>query len=145
MLWRSEELGEVSWLFDRNSWINLLPSTLTRLTLLIHTSVLPSNWNLRLGPLGQVHMVKWMFEIFLHARRWSFSLVKLWFSSKLVRKMNYKKMASAWRNFKNIFFTICTWPNGPDRAKFLPIFQFEGKTDVWISQVRRVNSFFKVL
>ena len=30
-------------------------------------------------------------------------------------------------------------PNGPVRAKFLPRFQFEGKTDVWISQVRRVK------
>ena len=48
-------------------------------------------------------------------------------------------MASAWRNFKNIFFTICTCPNGPARAKFLQRFQFEGKTDVGISQVRRVK------
>ena len=41
-------------------------------------------------------------------------------------------MASAWRNFKNIFFIICTYvrPNGPARAKILPRFQFEGKTDV---------------
>ena len=41
---------------------NYLPY-LTRLTLLIHISVLPSNWNLGKnfalsGPLGQVHMVK---------------------------------------------------------------------------------------
>ena len=39
---------------------------LTRLTLLIHTSVLPSNWNLSkffapIGQLGQAHMVKECF------------------------------------------------------------------------------------
>ena len=50
-------------------------------------------------------------------------------------------MAPAWRNFKNIFFTICTWPNRPVAAKILSGFQFEGKSDVWTSQVRRVNSF----
>ena len=48
-------------------------------------------------------------------------------------------MDPAWRNFKNIFFTVCTWPNRPVGAKFLSGFQFEGKTDVWISQVRHVN------
>ena len=48
-------------------------------------------------------------------------------------------MAPAWRNFKNIFFTICTWPNRPVGAKILSGFQIEGKTDVWISQVRRVK------
>ena len=48
-------------------------------------------------------------------------------------------MAPAWRNFKNIFFTICTWPNRPVGAKILSGFQLEGKTDVWISQVRRVK------
>ena len=37
------------------------------------------------------------------------------------------------------FFTICTWPNWPVGAKFLSGFQIEGKTDVWISQVRRVK------
>ena len=37
-------------------------------------------------------------------------------------------------------FTICTWPNGHVRAKILPRFQFEGKTDVWISQVRHVKA-----
>ena len=48
-------------------------------------------------------------------------------------------MDPAWRNFKNICFTICTWPNRPVGAKILPGFQIEGKTDVWISHVRRVN------
>ena len=48
-------------------------------------------------------------------------------------------MAPAWRNFKNIFFTICTWPNRPVATKILSGFQFEGKSDVWISQVRRVK------
>ena len=38
------------------------------------------------------------------------------------------------------FFAICTWPNWPVRAKILSRFQFEGKTDVWISQVRRVKA-----
>ena len=53
----------------------------------------------------------------------------------------------AWRKIGNIYFTICTWPNGPVRANILLRFQFEGKTDVWISQVRRVNQihFFIVL
>ena len=43
---------------------------------------------------------------------------------------------------QNYFFTICAWPNWHVRAKILPRFQFEGKTDVWISQVRRVNKLF---
>ena len=91
------------------------------------------------GQLGQVHTVKKIFLIFLYAGSWSFLLMNLWFSSKLVSKMNFKKMAPAWRNFKNIFFTICTWPNRPVGAKNFSGFQFEGKTDVWISQVRRVK------
>ena len=41
--------------------------------------------------------------------------------------------------FQNFFFTICTWPNRPVAAKFLSGFQFEEKTYVWISQVRRVK------
>ena len=45
---------------------------LTRLIWLIHTSVLPSNWNpdkifAPTGLLGQVHMVKKIFLKFLHA------------------------------------------------------------------------------
>ena len=48
-------------------------------------------------------------------------------------------MDPAWTNFKNIWFAICTWPNRPVGAKILPGFQIEGKTDVWISQVRRVK------
>ena len=48
-------------------------------------------------------------------------------------------MAPAWRNFKNIFFTVCNWPNRHVGAKILSGFQFEGKTDVWISQVRSVK------
>ena len=36
--------------------------------------------------------------------------------------------------------TPCTWPNRPVGAKILSGFQFEGKTDVWISQVRRVKA-----
>ena len=66
---------------------------LTRLTWLIHTSVLPSIWNpgkifAPIGQLGQAHMVKKIFLIFLHAGRWSFLLLNFWFSSKLVSKMN---------------------------------------------------------
>ena len=49
-------------------------------------------------------------------------------------------MAPAWRNFINIFFTVCTWPNRPVGAKNLSGFQFEGKTDVWISHVRRLKN-----
>ena len=43
------------------------------------------------------------------------------------------------------FFAICTWPNWPFRAKFLSRFQFEGKTDVWVSQVRRDKGNLKML
>ena len=47
---------------------------LTRLTWLIHTPVLPSNWLLDkifvlAGELGQVHMANKKFPIFLHAGR----------------------------------------------------------------------------
>ena len=38
-----------------------------------------------------------------------------------------------------IFFTICAWPNWHVGAKILPRFQFEGKTEVWISEVRSVK------
>ena len=48
-------------------------------------------------------------------------------------------MAPAWRNFKNIFFTVCNWLNRPVGAQILSGFQIEGKTDVWINQVRRVK------
>ena len=40
------------------------------------------------------------------------------------------------------FFAIFTWPV---RAKILSRFQFEGKTDVWISQIRRVKCLLMVL
>ena len=40
---------------------------------------------------------------------------------------------------KVFFFTVCTWPNRPVGAKILSGFQFEGKSDVWTSQVRRVK------
>ena len=39
----------------------------------------------------------------------------------------------AWRKIEKSFFVICTWSN-------LSRLQFEGKSDVWISQVRRVVS-----
>ena len=41
------------------------------------------------------------------------------------------------KEFQKYFFTIFTWPNGPVRAKILPRFQLEGKTDVRISQVSK--------
>ena len=50
----------------------------------------------------------------------------------------------AWKKIWNIFFTICTWPNWPVRAKNLSWFQFEGKTDVWISQVRSVKDMSRI-
>ena len=66
---------------------------LKRFTWLIQTLFLPSNWNLNkifvlTGELGQAHMAKKLFLIFLHAGRWLFLLLNLWFSSKLVSKMN---------------------------------------------------------
>ena len=39
---------------------------------------------------------------------------------------NENDQLPTWRKIGNIYFTICTWPN---RAKILPRFQFEGKTD----------------
>ena len=54
--------------------------------------------------------------------------------------INKNDQLPAWRKIGNIFFTICTWPNWPVGAKILSEFQIEGKTDVWISQVRRVKS-----
>ena len=46
----------------------------------------------------------------------------------------------AWRKIGNFLFAICTWPNSPVKTKFLSRFQFQGKSCVWISQVRRVKS-----
>ena len=54
---------------------------------------------------------------------------------KFSNKNNY---LPAWRKIENILFAICTWPNSPVRAKILSRFQFKGKNDVWISQVRDV-------
>ena len=77
-------LADSYWRKKCSFWINNL--ILTCLTWLIHTSFLPSNWNL------------------------------------------------------DNFFAICTWPNSPVRAKNLSRLQFEGKNDLWISQVRRVKA-----
>ena len=49
-----------------------------------------------------------------------------------------------WREITNISFTICTWPNWPVGANILSGFQIEGKTYVWISQVRRVKLSYPV-
>ena len=75
------------------SEVGYLWRILTRLTWLIHTSVLPSSWNpgkifAPTDQLVQVDMVKKIFPIFLHAGSWSFLLMNLRFSSKLVSKMN---------------------------------------------------------
>ena len=75
----------MGWIFPKSNYneANLYENaSLTRLTWLIHTSVLPSNWNLGkisalTGQLGQVHMVKKIFLIFLHAGRWLFLLLNL--------------------------------------------------------------------
>ena len=95
------------------------------------------NRSIRSSKYGKINI-----SIFLDAGRWSCFLLRVWFSSKLVSTMNYKKMDSTWRNFKKNFFIICTWPNGTVRAKNLPIFQFGGKTDVWISHVRHVKYWY---
>ena len=57
------------------------------------------------------------FKCVCHCRRAMFRVLGMYnfgFTSKLVSKMNSKKMASAWRNFKNIFsrplFTIIFRP-----------------------------------
>ena len=81
-----KELKEKTFLTYEIIWI-IPPQTKKTdkdLARLIHTSVLPSNWNLDkifalTGPLGQVHMAKKLFSIFLHAGRWLFS-------SKIVSK-----------------------------------------------------------
>ena len=53
--------------------------------------------------------------------------------------INKNDQLPAWRKIGNIFFTVCIWPNWPVRANILSGFQIEGKTYVWISQVRRVK------
>ena len=60
----------------------------------------------------------------------SFYLQVLSESHKFSNKM------TKWKKIGNMFFTIWTWPNWPIGAKILLRFQFEGKTDVWISQIR---------
>ena len=51
------------------------------------------------------HAKQFLLRIFhfglLCVGRWLFLLLNLWFSSKLLSKMNKKKMASAWRKIKN--------------------------------------------
>ena len=118
---------------------------LTRLTWLIHTSVLPSIWNpdkifAPTGLLGQVHIVKKIFLKFLHAGAIFFLFILLSSFEEIHKFSNKNDQHPAWRNFENIFFTICTRPNRPVGAKFLSGFHIEGKTDVWISQVRRVKN-----
>ena len=109
---------------------------LTRLTWLIHTSVLPSNWNLGhfalKSQLGQVHMVREIFLIFLHAGAIFFKFILLTSFEENHKFSNKNNNLPAWRKIRNSVTTV--------RAKILPLFQFEGKTDVWICQVRRVNT-----
>ena len=115
---------------------------LTRLTWLIDTSVLRSNWYLGklfapTGQLGQAHTVKKGYFWNLSMRKPfsfnSFYLQVLSESHKFSNKM------TKWKKIGNMFFTIWTWPNWPIGAKILLRFQFEGKTDVWISQIRGIK------
>ena len=70
----------------------VLSKKLTRLSWLIPTSFLPSNWNLDkifalTGKSGHVHMANKIFPIYLHAGKWLFLLLNLWFSVKLLLSM----------------------------------------------------------
>ena len=121
------------------------PSLVATLTWLIHTSVLPSNWNLSkifavTGLLEQVHMVK-KNHFWNSSMRKPFSCNSFYFL--VLRKITIsviKMTIFRHGGISEIFIlTICTWPNEPVRANILPRFQFEGKTDKWISQVRRVK------
>ena len=123
---------------------NIENRSLTRLTWLIHTSVLPSSWNpdkifAPTGLLGQVHKVKKKFLKFLYAGAIFYQFILLGSFEKNHKFSNKNDQLPAWRKIRNISFTICTWPNWPVGAKILTGFQIEGKTDVWISQVRRVK------
>ena len=69
----------------------------------------------------------------------------------LVRYISTFGNLGIWWDFKNVgsspIYTSVgpstdPRPNGPARAKILPRFQFEGKTDLWISQVRCVKGGF---
>ena len=87
-----------------------------------------------------------IFLKFLHAEAIFFlfiSLTNFEENHKFSNKNNH--LLPAWRKIGNIFFTVCTWPNWPVGAKILPRFQFEGKTDVWISQVRRVKRWLNLI
>ena len=151
-LWPSYVLGEFHCF---SNWIEIVikivhcPSIfqsvlLTRLTWLIHTSVLPSNWNPDkmfppTGLLGQVHMVKKIFLKFLHAGAIFLKFILLTSFEENHKFINKNDQLPAWRKIGNIFFTVCTWPNWPVGANILSGFQIEGKTYVRISQVRRVK------
>ena len=86
---------------------------LTRLTWLIHTSVLPSNWNpvkifAPTGLLGQVHMVKRIFLKFLHAGAIFSKFILLTSFEENHKFINKNDQLPAWRKIENIFFTVHT-------------------------------------
>ena len=74
---------------------------LTRLTRLIHTSVLPSNWNLGKIQLGQVHMVKKYFLNSSMHKPFSFNSFYL----LVLRKIS--NSATKTTILETSFFTIC--------------------------------------
>ena len=85
---------------------------------------------------------KKIFLIFLHAGAIFFLFILLTSFEENHKFSNKNNYLPIWRKIRNIFFTIFTWPNWTiraNRAKILAWFQFEGKTDVLISQVRRVK------
>ena len=111
---------------------------LTRLTWLIHTSILPSNWNpdkifATTGLLGQVHIVKKYFWNSSMREPFSFNSFYLIVLRKITNSLTKMTNFPHGGKSEKIFFAICTWPNSPVRAKILSRFQFEGKNDVWIS------------
>jgi len=117
---------------------------LTCLTWLIHTSVLPSNWNPDkiFAPTGLLHRSstygKKIFLKFLHAGATFLKFILLTSFEENHKFINKNDQLPAWRKIGNIFFTVCTW-HWPVGANILSGFQIEGKTYVWISQVRRVK------
>ena len=123
-----------------------LEKTLTRLTWLIHTSFLLSNWNLDklfalTSDLGQLHMTKKNFRF---SSIWEDGYFCYWICdfppSYIVKWIRGKWLPHG--AISKIFFvdhfTIIFMTKIVTLHRYR--FRFEGKKDVWIGQVRRVKS-----
>ena len=94
--------------FKLESWQNYL----THLIWLVHTSFLPSSWNLDknfalTGELGQVHMAKKYFQFFsMREDGYSILLLNLWFSWKLLKWTGLKAQQLQKKNAAALKFLI---------------------------------------